>query len=216
MALLLSSPVANAQVTLTLAGGSSGDTLLLSNTPLGTVRGTVNGQDGFFITASSLSDDLTTGSSGQASVFSADGSRISDLTLATDPGDSFAQLIGNLGIGNQNEGASGLIDITVVSSSGTQTFTQTFTDVFAGDLKSGSNFFTLTGDTANATRITSVTLTSTGTQTFSGFDNLGQLRVTGAFAIESVSAPEPGSIALFGIGFAGMAGMIARRKHSAR
>lgn len=33
------------------------------------------------------------------------------------------------------------------------------------------------------------------------------------FAPSAVSAPEHGSIALLGIGFAGMAGIVARRKH---
>ena len=157
-------------------------------TNAGTVTGTV-GIGGPQVTFTSTQGNLST-NPGAATVFTADGSLLTNLTFTILSGFSAAEF--NLENGDPS---SFLVTLT---DSGGDTFSQTLSKL------NGSNIFNILAPAG--TTYTSATFTSTG----GGFADLKQLRVTLATAV-----PEPATWAMILLGFGGI-GMAMRRRRSGR
>jgi hypothetical protein len=117
---------------------------------------------------------------------------VTDFTF-TVPGHTFGDFIFNARFGTGTE------TVSVVTNDGT------FTHDLA--LGNGENFLTIT--TAGGETISSVSVSAPG-----GFDQLQQPRVSGISGVTPppVSTPEPASIALLGVGLAGIGALRSRRK----
>jgi len=157
-------------------------------TNAGTVTGTV-GIGGPQVTFTSTQGNLST-NPGAATVFTADGSLLTNLTFTILSGFSAAEF--NLENGDPS---SFLVTLT---DSGGDTFSETLSKL------NGSNIFNILAPAG--TTYTSATFTSTG----GGFADLKQLRVTLATAV-----PEPATWAMILLGFGGI-GMAMRRRRSGR
>ncbi|HEX6719822.1 MAG TPA: PEP-CTERM sorting domain-containing protein [Pyrinomonadaceae bacterium] len=187
--IICSSTLAKADsVTFTLGNNPQPDeeNILLNNGTTGTTVFGLTNQTQLQVSFSSTTDMLVEPSSGQARVEALDG-LLNNVTISV-PNGTFHDIILNPFFG------SGTATVTVLTANN-QTFTFSYT------LSNGQNFLTIVADPNTA--IFSVTISAPG-----GFTDLRQPRISGATA----NVPEPATMLLFGLGLAGTATAIRKRR----
>lgn len=161
-----------------------------SFTNASTVTGNV-GIGGPLVTFSSTQGSLST-NSGAATVFTANGDPLSNLTFSILSGFTAAEF-------NLENGSPSSFLVNLTDSAG-DTFSQTLTKL------NGSNIFNIVAPTG--TTYTSATFSSTG----GGFTDLKQLRVT----LAAGAVPEPATWAMMLLGFVGIGAAMRRGRAPAR
>ncbi len=134
---------------------------------------------------------LQTGGVGQAYLEPVSG--VFTNFAVTLPGNVFRDIIFNTQIGGQPKADGGTATLTVVGSDGTFDFSY--------DLGNGQNYLTIVAAAGE-------TMTSVAFSVTDGFNQLQQIRISGLTTPTGV--PEPVSMALFGLGLAGL-GLVRRK-----
>jgi hypothetical protein len=179
--------------------------------PATTITGSVDGSSPALFVSFTSTENLQPTASGQADVQAVDG-QFQDLLISL-PGGTFGDFILNPSIFGSGNSVSGNMVVTVDQVFGAPA-------VFNFDVSSaGNNFLTIT--TAGGERISSISLSTTASGL--GITRLAQPRISSTVACPPGStdplctgiplpAPEPGILALVGLGLAGL--FAARIKRS--